>query len=96
VEKLSSNVYKIILWVQPGAKKNSIEGIYQGCLKVKIHAPPVEGKANKEIISFFSDIFKIKKSSIKIVSGQKSRKKVLLISLEKDLDPEKILSKYLN
>ncbi|WP_461834263.1 DUF167 domain-containing protein [Desulfothermus sp.] len=96
LNKIDKTTFKLAIWVQPGAKKNSIEGVYQNCLKVKISAPPVDNKANKEVINFFSKIFKTKKSQIQIVSGQKNRKKLLIISLEKDIDPRAILKIFLN
>ena len=49
-------------------------------LKVRLTSPPVEGKANKQLITFLSENFNIKKSEIKIVSGLKSREKLIEIS----------------
>ncbi len=94
LSKIDDKNFKLSIWVQPGAKKNSIEGTYQGCLKVKIKAPPVDNKANTEVVNFFAKIFKTKKNKIKIASGQKSRKKILIISLEKDIDPKLILRNF--
>ena len=93
--KIDKTTFKLSIWVQPGAKKNSIEGIYQDCLKIKVSAPPVDNKANKEVINFFSKIFETKKSQIQIVGGQKNRKKLLVINLEKDIDPKAVLKKFL-
>ena len=48
-------------------------------IRIKISSPPIENRANKELIDFCSDLFDINKSKIKIVSGEKSKiKKVLL------------------
>ncbi len=48
-------------------------------LRVKISAPPVENKANKELINFCSDLLDINKSKLEIISGEKSKLKKLLI-----------------
>ncbi len=48
-------------------------------VRIKISAPPIENKANKELISFCSDFFGINKSKISIVSGEKSKLKKVLI-----------------
>ncbi|GAB6162820.1 hypothetical protein JCM12298_19800 [Desulfothermus naphthae] len=96
LNKIDKVTYTLAIWVQPGAKKNSIEGIYQNCLKVKISAPPVDNKANKQLIEFFAKIFKTKKSHIQIVGGQKNRKKLLRIRLEKEIDPTAVLKEILN
>ncbi len=68
----------LLVHVQPKAKKNSIEGIdeWRGRLKVKIKAPPVEGKANKEVVKFFS---KLLGAEIEIVWGETGREKDLLV-----------------
>ena len=68
----------LLIYVQPKAKKNTIEGIdeWRGRLKVKIKAPPVEGKANKEVVRFFS---KLLGAEVEIVKGETSRDKDLLV-----------------
>ena len=67
---------------QPNASKSEFAGIYgEDAIKVRVAAPAVEGAANKELIKFIAKSFKVSKSSIKLVSGQSS--KVKLIKLEK-------------
>ena len=66
--------------VQPGASQNSIDGIRDGALKVRIAAPPVEGAANKALVEYLAKALKIKKSSIEITSGVNSRDKRLRLS----------------
>jgi hypothetical protein len=63
------------------AKKREIfrEGIG---LKIRLISPPVEGKANEELIGYLSDIFGVKKSEVKIIRGDKDRRK--LVSLPVD------------
>ena len=82
------------LFVQPKASRTEIVGMHDGMIKVAVAAPPVDGKANKEIVSFFSSLFKIKKSKLTIASGDHSRRKVIVSDLfEKDMLQKK-LSKY--
>jgi len=52
------------LYVQPNAPKSCIVGEYNGALKIKINAPPEDGKANGEIIRFFSSLLSIPKNKI--------------------------------
>ncbi len=70
--------------VQPNAKKNEIVKVdeWRNRLVIKIKAPPKNGKANKEIIKFFFEIFKKK---CKIVKGEKSSQKTILI-LDANID----------
>ncbi|NJE84440.1 YggU family protein [Thermococcus sp. CX2] len=79
----------ILLYVQPKAKKNEIEGVdeWRGRLKVKIKAPPVEGKANKEVVKFFS---KLLGAEVEIIRGETSREKDLLV---KGLSSKEVLKK---
>ena len=49
-------------------------------VRIKISAPPIENKANKELIEFCSDLFDVNKSKLKIVSGEKSKVKKVLIT----------------
>jgi uncharacterized protein len=63
------------LHVQPRASRTGLTGIHGGSLKIAITAPPVEGKANKEVIAFLAAFFKIPKKEITIVGGLQSRTK---------------------
>ncbi len=75
------------LHVQPRASKNELSGIHDGALKLRLTTPPVDGKANKAVISFVSRKLKVPKSSVTLHSGLKSRRKQLWIS---GLDEETI------
>ena len=66
--------------VQPRARKNAITGTVGDALKLALTAPPVEGKANEAVISFFAKFFDIPRSSITIASGATSRLKIIRIS----------------
>jgi uncharacterized protein (TIGR00251 family) len=69
----------LVVKVIPNAKKNAIEGVCDGVLKVRIQAPPDKGKANDELIAFLAKSFNLSKSQIRIVSGQTARLKRLII-----------------
>jgi hypothetical protein len=86
-----SSGLKITFWVQPGAKKNEVVGEIEGAIKVKIAAPPVEGKANKELIAFIAKILSLKKSAITIESGESSRRKIVAIEGMSAEEARKIL-----
>lgn len=73
------------LWIQPRAKSNEIDDLYGHRLKIRIAAPAVDGKANRHLVTYLSQIFKVRKSMIKIVSGENSRNKRLKI-----IDPQNL------
>jgi uncharacterized protein len=66
--------------VQPRARRNAITGTVGDALKLALTAPPVEGKANEAVISFFARLFDIPRSSVTIASGATSRLKIIRIS----------------
>ena len=65
--------------MQPNARRNEVLGFEDGVLRVKIAAPPVKGKANKELIDFLSQLLGVSKSNINIDKGLTSRRKVIAI-----------------
>jgi uncharacterized protein (TIGR00251 family) len=75
---------KINIYVQPGAKKSGYAGEYDGKVKLKVSAPPVEGAANEEVVRFFSKLLKVPRSSVRIVSGELSRHKTVEVDAEMD------------
>ena len=72
--------FTIKIKVIAGAKKNSIEFFDEEIIKVKITKPAVEGKANKAIVEFFSEILSIPKNNIEILRGEKNSLKDLRIA----------------
>ncbi len=67
------------LFIQAKAKKSQFIGIYDGRLKLAISAPPIEGKANREIIAFLASYFGVRKNQVKIICGGRSRRKTCII-----------------
>lgn len=84
---------KIALKVTPGARKNEILGWEEDypqigrVLRVKIAAPPVEGKANKEIVAFMAKALGIPKSSVELLHGSTGRIKLIQVPDGADLSP---------
>jgi uncharacterized protein (TIGR00251 family) len=68
---------------QPGAKKTAIVGVYgegdESQLKIQVHAPAIEGRANAALTEFLADMFGVTKSRVQLVSGELSRSKVFLV-----------------
>lgn len=66
--------------IQPGAKLTEVAGIHGDRLKIRLQAPPVDGKANEALIAFLAGEFGIAKSAISLVRGQSSRQKTVKIN----------------
>lgn len=81
---------KLAIKVTPGAKKNEIIGWEEDypqvgrVLKLRIAAPPVEGKANKEIVAFLAKTLGIPKAAVDLVHGTSGR--IKLVNLPDDTD----------
>jgi uncharacterized protein (TIGR00251 family) len=67
----------LTLHIQPGTKKTEVAGLHGDALKIRLAAPPVDGKANAALIEFVADRLGVAKSTVILKSGQTSRRKVL-------------------
>ena len=71
---------RLAVRVQPRASGNAVVGWENEALKVRLTAPPVEGKANKALLSFLAERLGVSKSAVSLVSGQGGRQKVVEIA----------------
>lgn len=66
--------------ITPRMPKNEISEILDdGTIKIRLTAPPVDGKANQALIEFLAKILQISASSIEIIAGQTGRNKLITI-----------------
>ena len=65
--------------VTPRASREAIEGEYQGALKVRLTAPPLEDRANEALRRLLAERLNVPLSAVRIVSGEKSRNKRVAI-----------------
>ena len=70
---------KFSVKIQPKSSKEAVEQLANGSYKIFVHSPPINGKANAAVVEVLAKHFKVAKSSVKIVSGEKSRSKVVEI-----------------
>ncbi|MBI4186570.1 MAG: DUF167 domain-containing protein [Chloroflexi bacterium] len=70
---------KISLRVYPNAARNEVVGVVDGVFRVRVAAPPVRGKANRELLAFLSRALGIRKGALTIVTGHTSRNKVITV-----------------
>lgn len=65
--------------VQPNAARTELVGLHGESLKVRLHAPPVDGQANAELCRFIADVFGVRRQAVTVLSGASSRQKRLCI-----------------
>jgi uncharacterized protein (TIGR00251 family) len=75
----------------PRASRDEISGMHGDAIKIKVTAPPVEGKANEALKRFIARKLNLAASQIEIVAGQRSRDKILKISGISRAEVEKAL-----
>jgi uncharacterized protein len=83
------------IWLQPRAGRNRILGVHGGALKVSLTAPPVEDRANRQLIEFLAEILRVPRHSICLVTGRKSRNKVVTVDDLSLADFNQLLHPYL-
>jgi uncharacterized protein len=69
----------LAVYVQPGAKSDRIDGLHGERLKIRISAPPADGKANAQLIRFLARLFGVPQRQVTVVSGMTSRSKRIRI-----------------
>ena len=85
VRQVSEGAWMVDVWVQPGARADRAEGLRDGRLKVRLMAPPVEGKANKAVVAFVAGLLGVRPRQVRLEAGHKDRRKTLLV--ESDTEP---------
>jgi len=77
---LAERGVELRLRVYPNAASNELAGFSEGVLRVRVAAPPVKGKANKELIAFLAQKLGLSKGDLTILKGHTSRNKVISIA----------------
>jgi len=67
--------------VKPNSKKQEFKELADGTLAVHLKSPPVDGKANQELIELLADKFNVSKSQVRIKSGLSSKNKLIEIDI---------------
>ncbi len=84
---------RLIVRVQPGAARSRVVRFEDGALHLRVAAPPVKGKANRELVDFLSRLLDLPRSAITIDKGLTSRRKTLAVT---GLNPEALEARLAN
>ncbi|MBL8435801.1 MAG: YggU family protein [Zoogloea sp.] len=77
----------LTLHIQPGARKTEIVGLHGDALKIRLAAPPVDGKANAALLGFLAKACGVSKSAVELLSGDTSRAKRVRL---RGVDPARV------
>ncbi|MFA6016260.1 MAG: DUF167 domain-containing protein [Gallionellaceae bacterium] len=86
----SGEVITLTLHVQPGAKQTAVAGLHGEALKIRLAAPPIEGRANSALLKYIAQRFAVPLKSVELKHGEQSRHKVVSIS-GSQFNPEELL-----
>jgi uncharacterized protein len=81
----------LTLRVQPGAKRSEIAGLHGDALKIRLSAPPVEGRANEALLKFIAKLFDVPLRQVELKRGEQSRHKVILVQRSR-VEPDSIVT----
>ncbi len=80
---------RLTVQIMPNAKKSEVIGVLDDALKIRLHAQPIEGKANDALVRFLADVLDVPKSAVTITHGHTSKRKMIEITASQ-LTPEKV------
>jgi hypothetical protein len=86
----NADTLTLVLHVQPGAKQTCISGLHGEALKIRLAAPPVEGKANEALLRFIAEQCQVALRDVELKHGGQSRHKRVVVRGSKVL-PENLL-----
>jgi hypothetical protein len=75
LENIAAGTVSFQVRVQPRASKDEIAGVINGALKIRLQAPAVENRANEALVEFLAHLLKTPKSAVRILAGDRSRRK---------------------
>ena len=70
---------KISIYATPGAKTTQLAGMHEQALRLRLAAPPVDGKANTALLAWAAKTFGVSKKQVELLHGAASRQKVIQI-----------------
>jgi len=77
---MSAASCKLAIKAIPNAPRNAVAGWLGDALKVRVHAPALEGRANDELCAFLADTLGLPRRAVTLAQGDKSRQKLLQIT----------------
>ena len=80
------------LHIQPGARRSEVAGAHGDALKLRLAAPPVDGRANEALLDFLARALGVSRRSVRLVSGETSRRKRVEVA---DIGVDSVLDRLL-
>lgn len=68
---------RVVVHVQPRARRTEVAGLHGDAVKVRLAAPPVDGAANEELVRFVAESLGVPRAAVRVAAGATSRRKTL-------------------
>ena len=75
----TQNVAAVKVRVQPGASRSQVVGYHTDVLRLRVTAPPQDGKANEAVVSLLAETLGVPKRQVRIIRGLSSRDKLVVV-----------------
>jgi uncharacterized protein len=69
------------LSVMPNAKRTEVDGLHDGALRVRLAAPPIDGRANEALIAWLAKSLGVPKRDVEVLRGESSRRKQVAVAV---------------
>lgn len=85
-----SDSITLTLHIQPGAKRSEVTGLHGDALKIRLAAPPIDGRANEALLRFIAERFDVPLRQVSLLRGEQSRHKMVRVTGSR-IEPENFL-----
>jgi uncharacterized protein (TIGR00251 family) len=75
----------LLVSVMPNAKRTEVDGLHDGALRVRLAAPPIEGRANEALVAWLAKSLGVPRRCVALLRGDSSRRKQLAIDVPFDV-----------
>jgi uncharacterized protein len=72
------------LSVVPNARRTEVDGLHDGALRVRLAAPPIEGRANAALVAWLAKSLGVPRRDVEVLRGESSRRKQVAIAVSRD------------
>jgi uncharacterized protein (TIGR00251 family) len=70
--------------VMPNAKRTAVDGLHDGALRVRLAAPPIDGRANEALVAWLAKSLGVAKRDVELLRGESSRRKQVVVAVSYD------------
>ena len=75
----------LLLSVMPNARRTEVDGLHDGALRLRLAAPPIDGRANEALVAWLAKSLGVPKRDIEVLRGESSRRKQVAIAVSHDV-----------